>query len=171
MIRISCWAVVILFLLSSVAFSEVTRETIYDSIGRPQGAVYFEAEREIAREKFTRKGKKEGENPEVTLTGNIPDGTVTERYHTGEVEAVWTFKEGKREGPAYTYYNTGEKSGEMNFKNGKLHGVNKKYYRSQAVRREMEYDDGILVQRKEYYESGKPKPAWKPISKKDTMFK
>lgn len=171
MFKISCWTVAILLLLSSVAFSEVTRKTLYDSVGRPQGAIYFEDGKEIARETFDREGREENENPEVTLIGHIPDGTVTEQYHTGETGAVWTFKDGKREGTAYTYYNTGEKSGELNFKNGKLNGISKKYYRSQAVRREMEYKDGVLVGRREYYESGKPKPAWKPISTKDTMFK
>ena len=73
----------------------------------------------------------------------------------GYLEKVYTYVEGKREGPAVTYYNNGQVRTKLNFKDNKLNGTVTMYYKTGELYRVTQYVNGeIQGIRKTYYKNG-----------------
>lgn len=180
----------IITLIPTIVFCEITRKiTGKYSDGSPKEAVYYENNKEIAKENFKNEG-------DATLNGTVPDGGVKELNDAGNLIAEWNFKDGKREGGALSAYNDNEeqmfckdiarnklnatikvfKEGfgqvrmvkEYGCKDGLLEGSSKSYkLENGLLDKEEVYKNGKTVQTREYFENGKVKAE---INYKDGKF-
>ncbi len=74
----------------------------------------------------------------------------------GNLESVYTYVEGKRQGSAVTYYNNGNLRSKLQFKDNKLNGKVALYYKTGELYRLTDYIDGEAQgTRISYYKNGK----------------
>jgi antitoxin component YwqK of YwqJK toxin-antitoxin module len=142
-------AVLFLSVISSVAFSEVTRKTTkQDSKGAASEITYYDGDKELAKETFDAAGN-------IRKTGVIPDGMIKE-YFNGILWAAGTYKNNKRNGVMKWLDASGKVRTEENYKDDVLSGSYKIYYESGKLQQELFYNDGKKNgPTKLYYESGK----------------
>ncbi len=74
----------------------------------------------------------------------------------GYLESVYTYVDGKKEGPGVTYYNNGKLRTKVSFRNNKLNGTVRMYYKSGELYRVTNYREGKAEgMRISYYKNGK----------------
>ncbi len=74
----------------------------------------------------------------------------------GYLEKVFTYVDGKREGPAVTYYNNGQLRTKVNYHDNKMQGTASMYYKSGELYRVTNYESGKAEGiRTSYYKNGK----------------
>ena len=89
------------------------------------------------------------------IRDSIPHGLMKTYTPGGYLQSVYTYVEGKREGPAVTYYNNGQLKSKMLYKNNKREGLLKMYYKTGELYRETPYKSGKVDGiRKTYYKDG-----------------
>lgn len=95
---------------------------------------------------------------EIILSeGEIPDGQVVERYDSGKIKNIFTYKNGKRNGKAFGFYESGKLKKEVIFLDDNPIGISKMYYENGNLMVESKIVDGKNIYYKEYYENGQLK--------------
>jgi hypothetical protein len=93
----------------------------------------------------------------------VPDGVSKEFYKNGQVMYEWAYSRGELDGLSRAYYRNGDLRSEWHYKKGKLHGEVRQYYPRTLLKSEQRYKDGVLLEQKNYSETGAlitdPKPA------------
>ena len=94
----------------------------------------------------------------VFLENTYKDNMQTGRknlYPNGALQRVYTYKDGKMNGPSKQYYESGKLKFEVNYKDGQAFGPSKGYYESGMLKSELTYKDGKAIGPfKQYYEKG-----------------
>ena len=137
---------ILILLFPSIAFAEVTRESIVNTDGTVELVFYIKGKK-IARQIWSHDGE------DSKTTGIIPNGTV--KHYCG-YGAIWeiTYKNNLAEGISKMYDKQGKLRVKSNYKKGKLNDVSKVYYADGKLMREMHYRMGRLVTSKEYEKNG-----------------
>jgi antitoxin component YwqK of YwqJK toxin-antitoxin module len=105
---------------------------------------------EIARRIFE-KGKT------ILEEGEIPDGQVIEKYDSGNIRNIFSYKKGKRNGKAFSFYENGRLKKEGIYLEDNPIGITKMYYENGNLKVESKIKDGKNLYYKEYYENGQMK--------------
>lgn len=89
------------------------------------------------------------------INDSIPHGILKTYTPDGFLQSVYTYVEGKREGPAVAYFNNGNLKSKMLYKNNKREGLMKMFYKTGELYREIPYKNGKVEGiRKTYYKNG-----------------
>jgi antitoxin component YwqK of YwqJK toxin-antitoxin module len=137
---------ILVLLFPTIAFAEVTRESIVNPDGSVELVFYIKGKK-IARQIWSHDGE------EVKTTGIIPNGTV--KHYCG-YGATWeiTYKNNLAEGVSKMYDKSGKLRFKSKYKKGKLNDVSTVYYADGKLMREMHYQNGRLITIKEYEKNG-----------------
>ncbi len=97
----------------------------------------------------------------VKVEAEVKDDTILHGLYKkftpdGYLEAVYTYVEGKREGPAVTYYNNGQLRTKLTYRDNKPDGTAKMYYKTGELYRTTDYSQGKITGiRTTYYKNGR----------------
>ena len=147
---------IILFLIQILACTKITESKEIevklniqnqDSKDPRYELIFYVDGKEIAKRVFE-KGKN------IFSEGEIPDGQVVEKYDNGNIRNMFSYKNGKRNGKAFSFYESGRLKKEGVYLDGNPIGINKKYYENGNLMVESKIKDGRNIYYKEYYENG-----------------
>ena len=89
----------------------------------------------------------------ILSEGEIPEGQVVEKYNTGNIRNIFSYKGGKRNGKAYSFYENGELKKEGIYLDDNPIGITKMYYENGNLMMESKIVGGKNIYHKDYYES------------------
>jgi len=112
--------------------------------------VFYENGKEVAKRIF-KKGKS------ILSEGEIPEGIVVEKYNIGNIRNIFSYKDGKRNGKAYSFYKNGKLKKEGIYLDDNPIGITKMYYENGNLMMESKIVNGKNVYYKDYYENGQLK--------------
>ena len=109
--------------------------------------IFYVNDKKIARRVYE-KGRT------ILSEGEIPDGRVVERYDSGKIRNVFTYKNGKRNGKAFGFYESGKLKKEGTYLDDNPIGITRMYYENGNLMVESKIVDGKNIYYRDYHENG-----------------